>query len=114
MLAEDDITMVSLLTTLLEMEGYEVLSIADEEDVVAAVRASQPDALLLDVHLFNQSGLEVLQKLRETEDAKNTRVLMASGANVREECLERGADGFLMKPYMPDDLFNLLKRVIAA
>jgi DNA-binding NtrC family response regulator len=37
---------------------------------------------------------------------------MSSGANVKEECMTRGAFGFLMKPYMPDELTTLLKQAI--
>jgi DNA-binding NarL/FixJ family response regulator len=37
---------------------------------------------------------------------------MSSGANVREECINRGANGFLLKPYMPDELITILKRTI--
>lgn len=114
LLAEDDFTMVSLLTTLLKMEGYEVVTLDAEADVLDAVRSVHPDVLLMDVHLFSQSGLDILQKVRESKDTGRVRVLMSSGANVREECMNRGADGFLMKPYMPDDLFNLLRQVISA
>lgn len=98
LLAEDDHTMVSLLTTLLTMEGYEVTSIDAGADVVAAARSIKPDALILDVHLFGQNGLDIMEKLRKSKDTNRLRVLMSSGANVREECIQRGADGFLMKP----------------
>jgi CheY-like chemotaxis protein len=37
---------------------------------------------------------------------------MSSGANVKEECMSSGANGFLLKPYMPDDLITLLKKNI--
>jgi len=35
---------------------------------------------------------------------------MTSGLNVKEECIRRGADHFLLKPFMPDDLINALKQ----
>ena len=114
LLAEDDPTMVSLLKTLLKMEGYEVIAIDADADVVRAVRTVKPDVLLMDVHLFDQSGLDILDQIRDTEDTKKVRVLMSSGANVREDCLNRGADGFLMKPYMPEDLFKQLKTVLSS
>ncbi|MEY2818688.1 MAG: hypothetical protein RL275_2151 [Chloroflexota bacterium] len=113
LLAEDDFTMVSLLKTLLKMEGYEVVALDADADVVAAVRSVKPDVLLMDVHLFSQSGLDVLDKVRHSADISKVRVLMSSGSNVKEECLKRGANGFLMKPYMPDDLFKQLKQVLA-
>jgi len=112
LLAEDDMTMVSLLKTLLKMEGYQVVALDAEDDVPAAVRRERPDALLLDVHLFQQSGLEILDTLRKAKDTRATCVVMTSGMNVKDECLRRGANDFLLKPYMPDDLFDVLDRNI--
>ncbi len=114
LLAEDDPTMVSLLTTLLKMEGFQVVALHADEDVPAAVRKENPDVLLMDVHLLHQSGLEILEKIRATEDICHTRVVMSSGANVREECFNYGANGFLLKPYMPDELITILKKTINA
>lgn len=113
LLAEDDYTMVSLLKTLLKMEGYEVIALDAEDDVIQAVRSVKPDLLLMDVHLFSQNGLDILDKIREAGDTSGLRVLMSSGANVKDECLNHGANGFLMKPYMPDDLFKQLKNVLS-
>jgi DNA-binding response OmpR family regulator len=112
LLAEDDLTMVSLLTTLLKMEGFLVVALQADADVPAAVRVENPDILLLDVHLLNQSGFEILDTLRNSEDTAATRVVMSSGADVRDECMKHGANGFLMKPYMPDELITILKKTI--
>jgi DNA-binding response OmpR family regulator len=112
LLAEDDLTMVSLLTTLLKMEGFNVIALRADDDVPAAVRRESPDVLLMDVHLSHQSGLDILDKIRASEETASTRVVMSSGSNVKEECLNRGANGFLMKPYMPDELITLLKQTI--
>lgn len=114
LLAEDDATMVSLLKTLLSMEGYQVVVLANEVNILDEIRAHQPDVLILDLHLFDLNGLDILADIRKTSDIAGLRVIMSSGSNVKEECLKRGAQGFLMKPYMPDDLFKLLKKVIAS
>jgi CheY-like chemotaxis protein len=114
MIAEDDVTMVSLLRTLLKMEGFETVVLDVTADVPQAIRVERPDVLLLDVHLSRQSGLEILDSIRSSSDIKNVRVVMSSGANVKEECMLHGANGFLLKPYMPDDLISLLKRNINA
>jgi len=112
LLAEDDLTMISLLKTLLKMEGFEVVTLHADADVLDVIRTERPDVLLLDVHLGNQNGLDILKSIRSTQDLEKTKVVMSSGANVREECMSQGAFGFLMKPYMPDDLITLLKRAI--
>ena len=112
LLAEDDVTMVSLLTTLLKMEGFQVVALRPDDDVPAAVRVEKPDVLLMDVHLLHQSGLDILTQIRKSEDTSKTKVVMSSGANVKEECINCGANGFLLKPYMPDELVTILKQTI--
>jgi DNA-binding response OmpR family regulator len=66
--------------------------------------------LLLDVHLANQNGLDVLQEIRQSDADHRVRVIMISGMNLRDESLRRGADDFLLKPFMPDDLMRLLRK----
>lgn len=110
MLAEDDHTMVTLLTTLLGMEGYDVVALSVNEDVFEAVRSDRPDVLLLDVHLPHTNGLDVLDQLRENEETQDLKVVMTSGLNLELECKNHGADDFLLKPYMPDNLLQILKR----
>jgi CheY-like chemotaxis protein len=109
LLAEDDPTMISLLKTLLKMEGFEVLALDVNTDVPAAVERERPQALFMDVHLGGQSGIEILEAIRKNTELSDVRVVMTSGLNVKDECLRRGASAFLMKPFMPDDLLNLLK-----
>lgn len=112
MLAEDDPTMVNLLKTLLRMEGYEVIAIESDADVLKELRRDHPDILLLDVHLSGRNGLDILDVIRKTRDTISARVIMTSGMNLKEECMSHGADDFLLKPYMPDDLILMLKRHI--
>ena len=109
MVVEDDLTMVNLLKTLLKMEGFEVVALDADSDVVKAVRANCPDVLLMDVHLVQQNGLDILDSMRRTDQACQARIVMISGSNLQEECLKHGADGFLLKPFMPDDLIQMLK-----
>jgi DNA-binding response OmpR family regulator len=109
LLAEDDETMVSLLKTLLKMEGFDVVALDVDSDVAAAVQREKPHALFMDVHLGGQSGMQILEQIRKNGDTASVRVIMTSGMNMREECIRGGADDFLLKPFMPDDLLSALK-----
>ena len=73
-----------LLTTLLQMDGFEVTSVDADDDVPAAVKRDQPEVLVLDVHLSKQNGLDVLEAIRSVDPAHNVRVIMISGLNVQE------------------------------
>jgi DNA-binding response OmpR family regulator len=114
LLIEDDRTMQMLLTTLLQLEGFEVYSSPDDsqESLLAAIRQYHPDLTLLDVNLRQGNGIDLIQIIRADPELKELRVLMSSGLNYKEECLKAGADNFLLKPYMPDDLIKSIKNLI--
>lgn len=110
-LAEDDVIMVSLLKTLLSMEGFQVLATETKpQQILQAVHENRPDVILLDVHLAGGSGLDVVRELR-ARSSNGPRVIMISGMDMREQCLKAGADAFLLKPFMPDDLINTIRRL---
>lgn len=110
LLLEDDATMKSLLKTLLELEGFQTLypSELTEPAILNAIKTAQPDVLLVDVHLKGINGLDLVAKLPAE---RPYRVLMTSGMDVEIECREAGADGFLLKPYMPEDLIRRIREL---
>jgi DNA-binding response OmpR family regulator len=115
MLIEDDATMNSLLSILLQMEGFEVAQLEDEdnlEDILEVVRLADPALALIDIHLKQLSGLELLHAIRQTAELDSMRVLMSSGMDFRDECLQAGADNFVLKPYMPDDLVDTIRQLL--
>jgi len=110
-LAEDDPTMVTLLETLLKLENFEAVKLdLATDDLLSTLRADPPQTLVLDVNLPNQSGIDIIRQMRKEEIFKDTRVVMASGMNLKEKCLTSGADDFLLKPYMPDELIKILQK----
>jgi CheY-like chemotaxis protein len=111
LLADDDFTMVALLKTLLGMEGYQVATLLDKTgNILDNIRHEKPDVLLMDIFLGDNNGLNVIRQIRESADMKALKIIMVSGIDKAEECLEAGANAFLLKPYMPDDLFELLQQ----
>ena len=110
LLADDDFTMVALLKTLLELEGYQVATLLDKEgEILDNIRDEKPDILLIDIFLGDSNGLTVVRQIRERTDMKAMKIIMVSGTYKADECLAAGANAFLLKPYMPDDLFKLLR-----
>ena len=111
LLIEDDPTMCQLLKTLLELENYEVILAAtkNEELLLQSVYDSKPDALLLDVHLRGINGIDILTKLRSNLELNSLVIIMTSGMDMADVCLRKNADGFLLKPYMPDELLTILR-----
>lgn len=115
LLIEDSPTMRTLLQTLLELEGFEVLisNAMKEEDIIREISEKQPKVILLDVHLRGMNGIKLLERIRKEQPLQDFRVLMTSGMDLRDECIRAGADGFILKPYMPDELFSYLRKFTA-
>ena len=117
LLIEDDHTMLALLGTLLRFEGFEVLQPRSEDDsifgILNIIRQEKPALVLLDVHLRQFNGLDLLHQIRQEPGLAGLRVIMSSGMDVSERCREAGADDFILKPYMPDDLIKRIRDTIA-
>jgi DNA-binding response OmpR family regulator len=109
MLIEDDHTMLGLLQTLLTLEGFQVIAAEDEpfDQLISKIDTEQPNTILMDINLRQGNGLDLLHAIRSNPARQNIRVIMSSGSDYKDECLENGAQAFLMKPYMPDDLIKI-------
>ena len=114
LLIEDDPTMLNLLSILMEIEGYLILRLEDdsEESIIDTLVRIKPDLVLMDVNLRKANGLVVLQHIRQRDDLKDIHILMSSGMDYRIECIQAGADYFLQKPYMPDELVEVVHRIL--
>jgi len=114
LLVEDDATMISLLRALLEIEGFSVVQFNPKQDVLEQIRDERPDAILLDVNIrgMDANGFDVVRALRADPELKDARVLMASGMNYKQEARDAGADAFLLKPFMPDDLIKQIRALL--
>jgi CheY-like chemotaxis protein len=110
MLAEDDQTMVNLLKTLLEIEGFlvKIYGGKTHPDLIQLLEMDKPDVLLMDVHLDTLNGIDALRVLRQRPGLNSLKVIMTSGSDVKDQCLKEGANGFLMKPYMPNLLIKMI------
>jgi len=110
MLIEDDPTMVSLLTMLLNLEGYLVKTPTNNhmDSIFNDILLERPHIALVDVNLQQGNGLDLLREIRQAPAIMGTRVIMYSGLNLQEECIQAGADGFIQKPFIPDELIKLI------
>jgi CheY-like chemotaxis protein len=110
MLVDNDPTTISLLRILLELDGYsvDVCSVADR--VLDEIGRLTPDLVLMDVFLSSaDDGLDLLRRLRAKPEMASLPVVMTSGMELSEECTRAGADGFLLKPYTPEQLAETMK-----
>ncbi len=108
LIADDSETILLLLRTRLEMEGHEVATAVDGQEVVDKVdAASPPDILLLDAMMPGKSGIDALRELRAA--GIETPVLIVSahteGDNGTDHA-DLAIDGYVSKPIDFDRLFE--------
>ena len=104
---DDDRTTVKLLQTLLELDGFEVVMAPRGEEVFALAREKAPDLMLIDYHLSDMAGVEVVTRLRADEQFAKLPIVMTSGLDLQEEALAAGANRFLVKPFEPARLSTI-------
>jgi DNA-binding response OmpR family regulator len=113
MIVDDDRNTVKLLQTLLELDGFEVAVAPRGADVVPTAEQALPDIFLMDYHLADMDGVDVVRELRAHPTFASTPIVMASGLDVQEEVMEAGANTFILKPFEPSDLPGLFAKLIA-
>ena len=114
LLVEDNTTMLSLLETLLQFEGYQVVQSRGGkiEEIMALIENEAPSLALIDVNTDQVNGFDLLCVIRKHPEYHDLRVIMSSGTDYSTECREGGADSFILKPYMPDDLMRIIHQML--
>ncbi len=110
-LVEDDPTIRSLLKIFLELDGFQVSLIEPVTDIntsLISIEEINPEILITDVYLQYFSGIDLVGKIRQNKNLGSMYIIMTSGENLHQKCADTGADYFLLKPYMPDILINIL------
>jgi DNA-binding response OmpR family regulator len=105
LLTEDDPRLSALLAQGLTRAGWAVDVVEGVEDALAALRAVQYQALVLDLGLPDGDGMEVLQQLRQTDPFLPVLILTARARlSDRVRGLNTGADDYLIKPFAMEEL----------
>lgn len=115
LLVEDNSTTRELLNTILLLEGFQVVAEAfpdDVEAVVNRIREECPQLVLMDYHMGQFSGLDLLNNIRQDAILCDLPIIMSSGADVHENCLKAGANAFIMKPYSIDQLMQSIRTIL--
>ena len=112
LVVDDEAPILDLVRGYLEREGFLVETAADGPAGLAAVQATSPDVVVLDVMLPGLDGIEVCRQLRTFSDAY-VLMLTARGEEIdRIMGLTVGADDYLVKPFSPRELVARVKALL--
>ena len=118
MVIDDMRDTVELVKTILEKEGYEVVSASNGREALEKLRnmEKKPDLVLVDMFMPEMSGRELCERIRNDESLKNLKLAFLTVAAFRDEGrkLLKKLDiaDYIAKPFDVDDLVRRVKKII--
>ncbi len=112
LVVDDDESIVSIVKTALEREGYAVISAADGAQACHMVQRTRPHLVIMDVMMPKVNGLLATMRIRENS---NIPILMLSAkaeGSDRVLGLEAGADDYLVKPFYQQELLARVRALL--
>lgn len=113
LIIEDDPTILELMTSYLETEGFIARGYLNTEDALAQADSIPPALILIDYGIGGQSG-HSLHQVRAHEPWSSVPTVIVSGhANLSTLARDENADGWLAKPFEIDDLVAIVRRFMS-
>ncbi len=103
-----------ILKNLLRKHDFEIIEARDGQEGWKLIIKENPDLILLDLHMPNKSGFEILKELEE--EWIEIPVVVISGdfdKEIVDSCLSYGAKSFIQKPVIPTDFNNIIRKISA-
>lgn len=115
LVADDEPLLTELLEYRLSARNYLPVIAHDGREALARLEDSAPDAVVLDAMMPVHDGFEVLRRIRASNIYGAIPVIMLTarrGESDIVEALEIGANDYLVKPFMPEELLARLARLL--
>lgn len=116
LIVDDERDTNDILASLVQARGFEPVQLFSGSDVAASVRANTPAVILLDLMLPDVDGFTVCEQLKRDRETNLVPIIMVTALNDRAHRLNGvrvGANGYLAKPFTPDQLFSVIDTAIA-
>lgn len=115
LVADDEPLLIELLEYRLAARNYRPVIARDGREALARLEDSAPDAVVLDAMMPVHDGFEVLRRMRASAEYARTPVIMLTARRGEKDvvgALELGANDYLIKPFMPEELLARLARLL--
>jgi two-component system chemotaxis response regulator CheY len=112
---DDSASMRQMVAFTLKGAGYNVIEAADGQEALEKARAQQVDLVLTDQNMPRMDGITLVKQLRSMHAFSGTPMLILtteSSAEMKAKGKAAGATGWLVKPFDPAKLLDVVKRVI--
>ncbi len=115
LVADDEPLLTELLEYRLAASNYRPVIARDGREALARLEDSAPDAVVLDAMMPVHDGFEVLRRIRASAEHARTPVIMLTARRGEKDivgALELGANDYLIKPFIPEELLARLARLL--
>lgn len=112
---DDEVNLLEVMKTNLEIEGYEVVTEMTGETGLVSALVEQPDVIILDIMMPDVDGWEICRRLRSDPRTRYTPIIMLTALGETHHIVkgfECGADDYLAKPFENAELFARIKSVL--
>lgn len=113
LIVEDDEQFAQILVDLCQEKGFSCEVVTHAAKALDAAIKNQPQAIVLDIHLPDFSGLGVLDLLKRNPATRHIPVHIVSATDYTQEALGRGAIGYALKPVQREELVTALEKLEA-
>ena len=117
LIVEDSRSMRRIVRAALEHDGYQVAESEDGRQALTALREVTPHLIITDVNMPEVDGISLVREIRRLPAFRFTPVLILTteaGEDVRESGRAAGATGWIVKPFDPDQLRQVVAQVLRA
>ncbi len=115
MTVDDSTSVRQMVGFTLKKAGYEVLEAVDGKDAVNKLKDASPHMMITDLNMPNMDGIELIRHVRSKPEYKFMPIIMLtteSQAEKKQEGKAAGATGWIVKPFKPDQLIGVVKKVL--
>lgn len=111
-IVEDDKKLSEIYSLTLQAAGLQTEQVPDGKAALSRLAEITPDLIILDLHLPNVAGPDILRYIRTTDRLAHMRVILATADERLAETLDDQASLVLLKPVSPEQLKLLVSRLI--
>ena len=115
MIVDDDVATTTILGSILELEGYEPISVNNSTLAIQVASLVKPDMFLLDLMMPEIDGFKLCRQLREHPKFLGTPIIIITALDNKDSRIVSfgaGANDFIAKPYLPHDLILKIKEYL--
>ena len=115
MTADDSASIRQMVSFTLKDAGYEIVEAVDGKDALEKIGAGKIHMLIADLNMPNIDGIELIRQVRARSEYKFMPIIMLtteSQAGKKQEGKAAGATGWIVKPFRPEQLLAVVKKVL--